>query len=100
MFDSRDPEMATMLQAEKIQNIFGQHLVPYIESATEQLGVAYFYQMKSTFIKSLNDGIFSASATMTRLLSSYKIELKKYVTPGRVKHKVIIQLCCHFCIWN
>ncbi|EQC27243.1 hypothetical protein, variant [Saprolegnia diclina VS20] len=86
--DPRDPAMAAFLQAQYL-HISNNELVHCIQSAIESLGHALYESLRASFQRRLNHGFFSAAATSTRLLTTFKLELRSQVTPDTVRQKVL-----------
>lgn len=85
----RDPGMKRMLEQQNISQIFGQKLIDRIQNAVESMGDLLFATMKANYSKIYQRGMFTTDQTVTRLLSSFKIELRNSLTADAVRHKVL-----------
>ncbi|KDO26041.1 hypothetical protein SPRG_08694 [Saprolegnia parasitica CBS 223.65] len=83
--------MAAFLQTQNVHTS-DDELMHCIQSAIESLGHALYESLRVSFQRSLNHGFFSAAATSTRLLTTFKLELRSQVTPDTVRQRVLWDL--------
>ncbi|RHY27063.1 hypothetical protein DYB32_007076 [Aphanomyces invadans] len=68
--------MGRMLAIQNITQIHGQKLMEKIHKAMDAIGDALFVSMRATYVKTYQNGMFTTDQTITRLLSSFKIEVR------------------------
>ncbi|KAH9089155.1 hypothetical protein Ae201684P_001361 [Aphanomyces euteiches] len=89
--DPRDPAMGRMLAAQKITNIQGHNLIDRINAAMDAMARELFENVKATYSKIYQNGMFTTDQTITRLLSSFKIEMRNVITCDSVRQKVLLE---------
>ncbi|ETV90715.1 hypothetical protein, variant [Aphanomyces invadans] len=89
--DPRDPAMGRMLAIQNITQIHGQKLMEKIHKAMDAIGDALFVSMRATYVKTYQNGMFTTDQTITRLLSSFKIEVRTVLTADAVRQKVLLE---------
>ncbi|RHY11117.1 hypothetical protein DYB25_007821, partial [Aphanomyces astaci] len=87
--DPRDPAMGRMLALQNITQVHGQKLLEKIHAAMDAIGDALFTTMRATYVKTYQNGMFTTDQTITRLLSSFKIEIRTALTADAVRQKVL-----------
>ncbi|OQR89335.1 hypothetical protein ACHHYP_06343 [Achlya hypogyna] len=86
--DQRDPAMAMLLHMQQI-SISNPELVSCINAAMDDLGNALYESLQAVFLRSSENGLFSAAATQTRLRTTFKLELRNQLTVDSVRQKVL-----------